>query len=89
MSRQPKRIHTCDCKRAIVELKAVLAKAVAAVEPILPRLAMLELLQISYGAPELLRPGVSTRISMFTSSRYSGTPKNPAAKFCAVLTMRS
>jgi len=81
--------HTCDCRRAMVALKALTAKAVAAVEPILPRLAIFELLQTSYGAPELLRPGVSTKISMLTWLWYSGTPKKPAAKFSAVLTMRS
>ena len=86
-------------------LNALLANLAAAALPILPRVATFELLQASYGAPELLSPGVSTRISMFTCSRNSGTPKlssvsrekssfehfthNPAAKFCAVLTIRS
>jgi hypothetical protein len=36
----------------MVALKALLAKVVAAEEPMLPRLAMFELLQTSYGALE-------------------------------------
>jgi hypothetical protein len=72
-----------------VLLKALAAKRAATVLPMLPLVATFELVQTSYGAPELFSPGVSTRISMLTSLRYSGTPKKPAAKFSAVLTMRS
>ena len=52
----------------MVALKALLANAVETVVPMPPRLPTLELVQISYGAPELLKPGDSTRISMLTWS---------------------
>jgi len=81
--------HTSELSLSRVALNALLANSLATVVPMLPREAMLELLQTSYGAPELLTPVDSTRISMLTWFMYSGTPKKPAAKFSAVLTMRS
>ena len=65
--------------RAIGILSKLLANFVDAVLPMLPFPLTLEFVQTSYGAPELLTPGFSTRISMLTSDMYSGTPKNPAA----------
>lgn len=54
-------------------LQALAANFAATVLPMLPLLATFEFRHTSYGAPELFRPGVSTRISMLTSSMYSGT----------------
>lgn len=80
---------SCPLSRSKVELKALVANLVAAADPTEPLVATLAFLHTSYGAPVLLEPEASMIISMFTSSRYSGTPKNPAAKFSAVLTIRS
>jgi hypothetical protein len=60
----------------IRDLQALMANLLATVLPILPLLATFELRQTSYGAPLLFTPGVSTRISMLTSLKYSGTVLN-------------
>lgn len=50
----------------MVPLKACLANAEAAVEPREPRDATLELGHVSYGAPVLFTPDVSTMSSILT-----------------------
>jgi len=63
--------EACDCKRAIVALNALTANFAATALPMLPLAATLEFRQVSYGAPELFNPTVSTRISILTSFKYS------------------